>query len=111
MSTMTTKDGTEIDCEDRGAGPPVVFSHGWPLNAELRRRLSDRKPQGWQDAFSEDLGRRRGRRGHGRHQALSTDEVRAQAGPVAVRIPQPRLRADPNGWARPTLSLSVCPAR
>jgi non-heme chloroperoxidase len=34
MSTITTKDGTELFYKDWGAGQPIVFSHGWPLSSD-----------------------------------------------------------------------------
>ena len=34
MSTLTTKDGTQIYSKDGGSGKPIVFSHGWPLTSD-----------------------------------------------------------------------------
>jgi non-heme chloroperoxidase len=34
VSTIKTKDGTEIYYKDWGQGPVVTFSHGWPLSSD-----------------------------------------------------------------------------
>ena len=57
---ITTKDGAQLYYKDWGTGPAVVFSHGWPLNADA-----------WEDQmmFLASNGYRciaHDRRGHGR---------------------------------------------
>ncbi|WP_432096786.1 alpha/beta fold hydrolase [Streptomyces sp. bgisy100] len=60
MGTLTTTDGTEIFFKDWGAGRPVVFSHGWPLNADAwDEQLHLAASNGFR-AIAHD------RRGHGR---------------------------------------------
>ncbi|MGH3487594.1 MAG: alpha/beta fold hydrolase [Actinopolymorphaceae bacterium] len=60
MGTISTTDGTHISYKEWGSGPPVVFSHGWPLTADA-----------WDDQmmFMASNGYRaiaHDRRGHGR---------------------------------------------
>ncbi|WP_260600100.1 alpha/beta fold hydrolase [Sphingomonas endolithica] len=60
MSTVKTKDGAEIFYKDWGQGPVVMFSHGWPLNADAwEDQLFTLASHGYR-AIAHD------RRGHGR---------------------------------------------
>jgi non-heme chloroperoxidase len=81
MSTITTKDGTQIYYKDWGAGQPVVFSHGWPLSADA-----------WEDqmVFLGAHGYRciaHDRRGHGRSsQPWDGNEMDTYAADLATLV-------------------------
>jgi len=60
MPQFTTKDGTEIFYKDWGSGQPVVFSHGWPLNADAWDPQARLVAENGFRAIAHD------RRGHGR---------------------------------------------
>ena len=60
MGHITTPDGVEIFYKDWGSGPPVVFSHGWPLNADAWDRQLKAVADAGYRAVAHD------RRGHGR---------------------------------------------
>jgi len=66
MPFITTTDGLEIFYKDWGSGTPVVFSHGWPLNADAwDRQMTEVVDAGFR-AVAHD------RRGHGRSTQTST---------------------------------------
>jgi non-heme chloroperoxidase len=81
MSTITTKDGTEIYYKDWGKGPVVTFSHGWPLSSDA-----------WdgQMLFLMQKGFRvvaHDRRGHGRSsQSTSGNDMNGYADDLAAVI-------------------------
>ena len=81
MSTVTTKDGTQIYYKDWGSGQPVVFSHGWPLSADA-----------WEDqmVFLGAHGYRciaHDRRGHGRSsQPWNGNEMDTYADDLAALV-------------------------
>src|SRR5689334_3580969 len=66
MTTVTTKDGTEIYYKDWGAGQPVVFSHGWPLSSEAWASQMLFLAQRGYRVIAHD------RRGHGRSSQISS---------------------------------------
>jgi len=81
MAMITTRDGTEIFYKDWGTGQPVVFSHGWPLNADA-----------WDDQayFVASHGYRaiaHDRRGHGRSgQSWDSNDMDTYADDLAELI-------------------------
>jgi non-heme chloroperoxidase len=81
MPTITTKDGTKIFYKDWGSGQPVVFSHGWPLNADA-----------WDDQlfFFASNGYRaiaHDRRGHGRSsQTWKSNDMDTYADDLAALV-------------------------
>jgi non-heme chloroperoxidase len=60
VSTITTKDGTQIYYKDWGKGQPVVFSHGWPLSSDAWESQMFFLASNGYRAIAHD------RRGHGR---------------------------------------------
>jgi non-heme chloroperoxidase len=81
MSTITTKDGTQIYYKDWGKGPAVTFSHGWPLNADAWDGQMLFLVQNGFRAIAHD------RRGHGRSsQATSGNDMNGYADDLAAVI-------------------------
>jgi len=66
MSTITTRDGTEIYYKDWGEGPVVTFSHGWPLSSDAWDGQMLFLAQNGFRAVAHD------RRGHGRSSQVSS---------------------------------------
>jgi len=81
MSTITTKDGTQIYYKDWGKGPVVTFSHGWPLNSDAWDGQMLFLTQNGFRAVALD------RRGHGRSsQASSGNDMNGYADDLAAVI-------------------------
>jgi non-heme chloroperoxidase len=81
MSTITTKDGTEIYYKDWGEGPAVTFSHGWPLNADAWDGQMLFLVQNGFRTIAHD------RRGHGRSsQATTGNDMNGYADDLAAVI-------------------------
>ena len=88
MPTIKTKDGAKIFYKDWGKGQPVVFSHGWPLNADA-----------WDDQlyFFASNGYRaiaHDRRGHGRStQTWNGNDMDTYADDLAALVEELDLKS------------------
>ena len=81
MSTITSKDGTEIYYKEWGEGPVVTFSHGWPLNSDAWDGQMLFLAQNGYRVVAHD------RRGHGRSsQASSGNDMNGYADDLAAVI-------------------------
>jgi non-heme chloroperoxidase len=88
MSTIKTKDGTEIHYKDWGTGPVVTFSHGWPLNGDAWDGQMLFLAQNGFRCIAHD------RRGHGRStQTSSGNEMNTYADDLATLIETLDLKA------------------
>ena len=87
MSTITSKDGTEIYYKEWGEGPVVTFSHGWPLSSDAWDGQMHFLAQNGYRVVAHD------RRGHGRSsQASSGNDMNGYADDLAVIIEALDLR-------------------
>lgn len=86
MGIIKAKDGAEIYFKDWGTGPAVVFSHGWPLNADSwDEQLVFLADQGFR-AIAHD------RRGHGRSsQSWEGNNMDTYADDLAALVEQLEL--------------------
>ena len=88
MSTITSKDGTEIYYKEWGEGPVVTFSHGWPLNSDAWDGQMLFLAQNGYRVVAHD------RRGHGRSsQASSGNDMNGYADDLAALIEALDLRS------------------
>jgi non-heme chloroperoxidase len=87
MATILTRDDTTIFYKDWGTGQPVVFSHGWPLNADAwDQQLWFAASHGFR-AIAHD------RRGHGRsRQTWSGNDMDTYADDLAALLDTLDLR-------------------